>query len=169
MATQEFTKCNNSTPFLLYGDENNQVYVRVLFQGETLWLTQIEIAALFQTTKQNISLHCKNIFAEDELIEGATVKDFLAVQNEGDRNVKRKLKFYNLDAIIAVGYRVNSKRATKFRIWATQILKEFIKKGFVLDDQRLKQGEQFFGQDYFDELLERLRFHHFTRLNRKGP
>ncbi|PIQ42767.1 MAG: hypothetical protein COW05_07420 [Gammaproteobacteria bacterium CG12_big_fil_rev_8_21_14_0_65_46_12] len=133
MSRKKLTQGNNNTPFLLYGDENDQVYIKVLFQGETLWLAQAEIAELFETTKQNISLHLKNIFAEGELDESATVKDFLTVQNESDRQVKRKLKFYNLDAIIAVGYRVNSKRATKFRIWATQVLKEFIKKGFVLD------------------------------------
>ena len=157
MSRKKLTQSNNNAPFLLYGDENDQVYIKVLFQGETLWLAQAEIAELFETTKQNISLHLKNIFAEGELDESATVKDFLTVQNESDRQVKRKLKFYNLDAIIAVGYRVNSKRATKFRIWATQVLKEFIKKGFVLDDERLKQGEETFGQDYFHELLERVR------------
>lgn len=157
MSRKKLTQSNDNTPFLLYGDANDQVYIKVLFQVETLWLAQAEIAELFETTKQNVSLHLKNVFAEGELDESATVKDFLTVQNESDRQVKRKLKIYNLDAIIAVGYRVNSKRATKFRIWATQVLKEFIKKGFVLDDERLKQGEQTFGQDYFHELLERVR------------
>jgi hypothetical protein len=157
MMAKKLIQTNNDTPFLLYGDENDQVHVKVLFQGETLWLAQTEIAELFETTKQNISLHLKNIFAEGELDEASTVKDFLTVQNESSRQVKRKLKFYNLDAIIAIGYRVNSKQATKFRIWVTQVLKEFIKKGFVLDDERLKQGEQTFGQDYFNELLERVR------------
>ncbi|PIR11102.1 MAG: hypothetical protein COV52_06240, partial [Gammaproteobacteria bacterium CG11_big_fil_rev_8_21_14_0_20_46_22] len=95
MSRKKLTQGNNNTPFLLYGDENDQVYIKVLFQGETLWLAQAEIAELFETTKQNISLHLKNIFAEGELDESATVKDFLTVQNESDRQVKRKLKFYN--------------------------------------------------------------------------
>lgn len=145
------------TPFVLYGGDDDSVHVRVLVQHETLWLSQTEIAELFDTTKPNVSMHLKNIFDEGELAEEATVQDFLTVQNEGGRSVKRSLKFYNLDAIIAVGYRVNSKRATQFRIWATQVLKEFIKKGFVLDDERLKQGETTFGEDYFQELLERIR------------
>ncbi|MFH7321532.1 virulence RhuM family protein [Desulfurivibrio sp. D14AmB] len=145
------------SPFLLYGGDDEKVHVRVLLQGETLWLTQRLMAELFQTTADNISLHLKNIYAEGELEEAATAEDFSAVQNEGGRAVRRKLRHYNLDAIIAVGYRVSSRRATRFRIWATQVLKEYIKKGFVLDDERLKQGQQVFGEDYFRELLERVR------------
>jgi hypothetical protein len=145
------------TPFLLYAGDDEKVHVRVLIHGETLWLPQRLMAELFQTTSDNISLHLKNIFAEGELVEAATAEDFSVVQNEGGRAVRRMLRHYNLDAIIAVGYRVSSRRATQFRIWATQILKEYIKKGFVLDDDRLKQGNQVFGEDYFLELLERVR------------
>ena len=153
----EVAVVDSQTPFILYGGDDDKVHVRVFIKNETLWLSQIEIATLFDTTKQNISAHLLNIFKDGELSEAATVKDLLTVQNEGGRNVKRPLKFYNLDAIIAVGYRVNSKRATQFRIWATNVLKEFITKGFVLDDERLKQGETTFGEDYFQELLERVR------------
>ena len=153
----EIVPADAQTPFIIYGNDDDQVKVRVFLHEETLWLSQIEIAELFDTTKQNVSAHLINIFEEEVLVEESTVKDFLTVQNEGGRNVRRSLKFYNLDAIIAVGYRVNSRRATQFRIWATQILKEFIKKGFVLDDERLKQGENAFGEDYFQELLERVR------------
>ncbi len=145
------------TLFLLYGDAEDAVRLRVLLQDETIWLSQRLMAALFETTTENIIQHLKNIYNDGELSELATTKDFLVVQTEGTRDVQRNLKHYNLDAIIAVGYRVNSKRATQFRMWATQILKEYIKKGFVLDDDRLKQGEQTFGVDYFKELLERVR------------
>lgn len=144
-------------PFLLYASDNEKVHVRVLIHAETLWLPQRLIAELFQTTPDNIGLHLRNIYAEGELVEKATTEDFSVVQNEGDRAVRRTLRHYSLDAIIAIGYRVSSKRATQFRIWATQILKEYIRKGFVLDDERLKQGKQVFGEDYFRELLERVR------------
>jgi hypothetical protein len=115
------------------------------------------MAALFETSPQNITTHLKNIFEEGELDEEVTCKEFLQVQQEGERTVSRKSKFYNLDAVISVGYRVNSAKATQFRIWATKTLKEYIIKGFVLDDNRLKQGETLFGKDYFRELLERVR------------
>ena len=144
-------------PFLLYAGDDEKVHVRVLIHAETLWLRQRLMAELFQTTPDNIGLHLRNIYAEGELVETATAEDFSVVQNEGGRAVRRTLKHYSLDAIIAVGYRVSSKRATQFRIWATQILKEYIRKGFVLDDERLKQGKQVFGEDYFLELLERVR------------
>lgn len=144
-------------PFLLYAGDDEKVHVRVLVHAETIWLPQRLMAELFQTTSDNIGLHLKNIFAEQELAEAATTEDFSVVQNEGGRAVRRTVKHYNLDAIIAVGYRVSSKRATQFRIWATQILKEYIRKGFVLDDERLKQGNRVFGDDYFQELLERVR------------
>lgn len=144
-------------PFLLYAGDDEKVHVRVLIHAETLWLPQRLMSELFQTTPDNIGLHLKNIYAEGELAEAATAEDFSVVQNEGGRAVRRTLKHYSLDAIIAVGYRVSSKRATQFRIWATQILKEYIRKGFVLDDERLKQGKQVFGEDYFLELLERVR------------
>lgn len=143
--------------FILYQTPSGEVSLSVLLKDETIWLTQKMMAELFQTTPQNITIHLKNIFEEGELQEDATCKDFLQVQQEGERTVNRKFKFYNLDAVISVGYRVNSTKATQFRIWATKVLKEFIIKGFVLDDNRLKQGETFFGKDYFKELLERVR------------
>ena len=140
---------DDQVPFLIYGDSNNKVQVKVVVRDETIWLPQKGMAELFQTTPDNIGLHLKNIYGDGELSELETTEDSSVVQNEGNKEVRRKLKFYNLDAVIAVGYRVNSKRATQFRIWATQVLKEYIKKGFVLDDERLKQGERFFEQDYF--------------------
>jgi hypothetical protein len=121
---------------------------------ETVWLTLNQMAELFVTTKQNISLHVKNILAEGELSEAATVKEYLTVQQEGKRMVNRNLQYYNLDMIISVGYRVNSHRGTQFRIWATQRLREYIIKGFTLDDERLKRGG---AMNYFDELLARIR------------
>ncbi len=141
---------------ILYQTPQGNVNIAVKFENETFWLTQKAMAELFNTTPQNITLHLKNIYSEAELNEQATCKDFLQVQMEGRRQVERTQKFYSLDAVIAVGYRVNSMQATQFRIWATNTLKEFIIKGFVLDDERLKQGKQF-GKDYFDELLARIR------------
>jgi hypothetical protein len=123
--------------------------------GETVWLTQVQMAELFQTTRQNISLHVNNVFAENELQKSATIKDSLIVQNEGGREVKRPVEFYNLDVIISVGYRVKSHRGTQFRIWATKRLREYIVKGFTLDDERLKDGGT--RKSYFDELIERVR------------
>lgn len=131
--------------------------MQVYLQDESVWLTQKAMSLLFDTTTQNITIHLKNIFESGELDEMATCKEILQVQQEGDRQVSRKQKFYNLDAIISVGYRVNSSKATQFRIWATQTLKEYIIKGFVLDDERLKQGTTAFGKDYFKELLRRVR------------
>jgi hypothetical protein len=157
MNNKTLTPVDDQTPFLLYGDENNKVLIRVLMREETIWLPQKGMAELFDTSPDNIGLHLKNIFSDNELVESTTTEDFSVVQIEGERSVRRIMRFYNLDAIIAVGYRVNSKRATQFRIWATQVLKEYIKKGFVMDDERLKQGERTFGQDYFQELLERVR------------
>ncbi len=142
--------------FVIFKIDNAKVNIDVLFQDETLWLTQKKIAELFETTPQNITLHLKNIYKENELTDVATCKDFLQVQKEGRREVKRKSKYYNLKAITAVGYRVNSHRATEFRKWATEILHEYIIKGFAMDDERLKQVKHF-GQDYFDEQLERIR------------
>lgn len=142
--------------FVVFQTQTGKVNIDVFFHNETLWLTQKNMAELFETTPQNITLHLKNIFAEDELEEEATCKNFLQVQKEGEREVKRDTKYYNLKAITAVGYRVNSHRATEFRKWATEILHEYIIKGFVMDDERLKQIKHF-GQDYFDEMLERIR------------
>ena len=138
---------------LIYRDGALNLQVRL--DGETVWLTQQLMAELFQTTKQNISLHLRNIYEQRELSRAATVKESLTVQQEGERQVQRAVEFYNLDAIISVGYRVNSIRGTQFRIWATQRLREYIVKGFTLDDERLK-GRDRLG-DYFDELLVRLR------------
>ena len=143
--------------FLLYTAPDGEVQLQVFLQGETLWLTQKAIAQLFDVAKSTISEHLKNIYDSNELERSSTVRNFRTVQEEGGRNVHRELEYYNLDAIIAVGYRVNSKRATQFRIWATKTLREYIIKGFVLDEQRLKQGERTFGKDYFKELLEKVR------------
>jgi hypothetical protein len=140
--------------FLVYPTEDGRVKIEVRLENETVWLTQQHMADLFQTTKQNLSLHLQNIYEEGELQRGATHKDFLSVRREGTREVTRSVDFYNLDAIISVGYRVKSAVATRFRIWATQKLREFILKGFVLDDERLKNPDQPF--DYFEELLRRI-------------
>ena len=147
----------NELQFVLYNIDQEDIKVKVAIKDETIWVTQRGMAELFGCTSDNISLHLKNIYADGELSEISTTEDFSVVQSEGSRQVTRSVRFYNLDAIISVGYRVNSHRATQFRIWATSVLKEFIKKGFVLDDERLKQGETVFGKDYFRELLERVR------------
>ncbi len=141
---------------LLYTDANGKVKVEVIYEEETFWLSQKKMAELFDVESHTITYHLKEIYQSGELTQEATTRKFRVVQREGNRDVTREIDFYNLDAIIAVGYRVNSHRATRFRIWATQTLKEFIIKGFVLDDDRLKQGKRF-GVDYFDELLERIR------------
>ena len=141
---------------LLYTGSAGAIRVEVLFEEESFWLTQKRMAELFEVTVPTISYHLKEVFETGELARERTVRKFLTVQTEGGREVAREVDFYNLDAIIAVGYRVNSRQATQFRIWATSVLREFIVKGFVLDDERLKQGKKF-GKDYFDELLERIR------------
>ncbi|MFC2186706.1 virulence RhuM family protein [Fulvivirgaceae bacterium LMO-SS25] len=143
--------------FIIYQNPNGEVKVDVFVENETVWLTQKSMAELFGVVKSTISEHLSNIFETDELQKEATVRNFRTVQKEGERLVNRDLEYYNLDAIISVGYRVNSTKATQFRIWATKTLKEYIIKGFVLDDNRLKQGEAVFGKDYFRELLERVR------------
>lgn len=144
----------NHSQIIIYQTESGQTKLDVRLEDETVWLTQKLMAELFQTTPQNITIHLKNIFDEGELIESATCKDFLQVQKEGNRNVERTQKFYNLDAIISVGYRIKSNVATRFRQWATQHIKEYIIKGFVLDDERLKNPNQPF--DYFEELERRI-------------
>ena len=141
---------------VLYQNDDSNVCVNVYYNNETFWLTQKAMAELFGCSTDNISLHLKKIYAEGELDEKATTEFFSVVQKEGAREVSRNVKFYNLDAVIAVGYRVNSHQATAFRIWATKTLKEYITKGFVLNDDMLKNGQPF-GKDYFDELLERIR------------
>ncbi|MDD7599343.1 MAG: virulence RhuM family protein [Campylobacter sp.] len=139
--------------FLIY----DEAQVKAVLKNESIWLSQKGMAELFSVNVSAISKHLKNIFSEGELTQSATVSILEIVQIEGGRSIKRNVEFYNLDAIISVGYRINSAKATKFRIWATNVLKEFIKKGFVLDDERLKQGQNIFGKDYFTELLERVR------------
>lgn len=142
--------------FLLYTTPEGNVNVEIYFQNETVWLSQQKMATLFGVGKAAISKHLANIYESGELQREATVSKMETVQQEGNRQVTRTIEYYNLDAIISVGYRVNSTKATQFRIWATQTLKEFIIKGFVMDDNRLKNGK-YFGKDYFDELLERVR------------
>ena len=139
--------------FLIY----DEAQVKAVLKDESIWLSQKGMAELFSVNVSAISKHLKNIFSEGELTQSATVSILEIVQIEGGRSIKRNVEVYNLDAIISVEYRINSAKATKFRIWATNVLKEFIKKGFVLDDERLKQGQNIFGKDYFTELLERVR------------
>jgi len=144
----------NKSQLIIYQTETGETKLDVRFQNETVWLSQQLMAELFKTTKQNISLHIKNIYEEKELLSEGTVKEFLTVRKEGSREVQRKVEYYNLDMIISVGYRIKSKVATHFRQWATQHLREFIIKGFVLDDERLKNPDLPF--DYFDELMLRI-------------
>ena len=143
--------------FLLYRDAEDDVAVNAAVLNESIWVTQKAMAELFDVGVPAISKHLQNIYEEGELSPAATISKMEIVQTEGTRQVKRNVEFYNLDAIISVGYRVNSRRATRFRIWATGILKEYMIKGFAMDDERLKQGEAVFGKDYFRELLERVR------------
>jgi hypothetical protein len=144
----------SQSQLILYQTEDGRTRLEVRMDKDTVWLSQNQMAELFQTTKQNVSLHVNNVFAEGELDRAATVKEFLTVQPEGKRQVSRNVEYYNLDVIISVGYRVKSLRGTQFRIWATQRLREYIVKGFALDDERLKQVG---GGGYFDELLARIR------------
>jgi len=139
---------------LLYQTEDGKTRIEVTVDALTVWLSQLQMAELFQTTKQNVSLHIRNIFEERELQREATVKESLTVQREGQRDVQRQVEVYNLDVIISVGYRVKSHRGTQFRIWATQQLREYIVKGFAMDDERLKRASS---GNYFDELLARIR------------
>lgn len=148
---------NKQIHYVLYHSDETDVSVNAVIQNDSIWVTQKAMADLFAVNIPAISKHLKNIYEEGELREESTVSKMEIVQTEGNRQVKRNVDFYNLDAIISVGYRVNSRQATKFRIWATGVLKEYMIKGFVLDDERLKQGEAVFGKDYFRELLERVR------------
>ena len=143
--------------FLIYRSAEDEVSIKPVIKDENIWLTQKNMAELFDCSSDNISLHLQNIYDDGELLENATAEEISVVRQEGNRQVNRKLKYYNLDAIISVGYRVNSRRATQFRIWATGVLKEYMLKGFAMDDERLKQGKTLFGKDYFRELLERVR------------
>lgn len=141
---------------LLYTAPEGDASIEVFFENETFWLSQKKMAELFNVDVRTVNEHVGNIYGSGELKAEATIRKFRIVQKEGNRDVSREIDFHNLDTIIAVGYRVNSKEATRFRIWATQTLREYIIKGFVMDDERLKQGKKF-GQDYFEELLERIR------------
>ena len=147
---------NKPGEIILYTTPQGSVRLEVFYQDETFWLSQKRMAELFGVDVRTISEHLVNIYASKELLESSTIRKIRIVQKEGKRDVAREIDFYNLDAIIAVGYRVNSREATQFRIWATNTLKEFIVKGFVLDDERLKLNKRF-GKDYFDELLEWIR------------
>ena len=143
--------------FLMYQAAEEEISVNALIKDDSIWLTQKAMGELFGVESHTINYHLKEIYKTNELEEAATTRKIRAVQQEGIRQVERELLFYNLDAIISVGYRVNSLRATKFRIWATGVLKEYMIKGFAMDDERLKQGKDAFGKDYFKELLERVR------------
>lgn len=148
---------NNGFDFLIYKAADEEVSVNAVIKDDTIWLTQKSMAELFDVNTPAVSKHLANIYESGELNQSSTVSKMEIVQTEGERSVRRQVDFYNLDAIISVGYRVNSKRATHFRQWATGILKEYMIKGFALDDDRLKQGNTAFGKDYFRELLERVR------------
>lgn len=148
---------NRGFDFLLYNLPNESVSVKAIVKDETIWLTQKAMAELFDVGIPAINKHLSNIYEEGELSKSSTISNLEIVQTEGNRSVRRTPDFYNLDAIISVGYRVNSRRATQFRIWATSVLREYMVKGFALDDDRLKQGRTAFGKDYFRELLERVR------------
>ena len=156
MPKNQLTLRDQTTEFLLYTAPNGAVKVEVLLAGETIWLTQKRMAELFGVGVPAVSKHLDNIYESGELQREATVSVLETVQQEGARQVTRKLEYFNLDAVISVGYRVNSAQATQFRIWATQLIKEYIIKGFAMDDERLKNG-RYFGKDYFRELLERVR------------
>jgi hypothetical protein len=147
----------NNNNFILYSAPNGAVTIETYIKDETIWLTQQKIADLFNVDRTVVTKHLKNIYQEEELQKDATSAKFAQVQKEGEREVKRNIEYYNLDVIISVGYRVNSSKATQFRIWATNTLKEYIIKGFAMHDERLKQGTATFGKDYFKELLDRVR------------
>ena len=148
---------NGFTEFLLYTAPNGKVKVEIFLKDENIWLTQARIAELFGVERSVITKHIRNIFHEGELHKSSTSAIFAQVQKEGQREVTRDVEFYNLDVIISVGYRVNSSQATHFRMWATERLREYIIKGFVMDDERLKDPQRIFGKDYFEEQLARIR------------
>jgi hypothetical protein len=147
----------NSSQFLFYAASDSNVKVQVILGDETVWLTQRQMGELFDKDVRTVNEHIRNVFDEEELSEGATIRNFRIVQTEGARQVTRDVAHYNLDVVISVGYRVKSRQGTQFRMWANSVLKEYLIKGFALNDDRLKQGSQLFGKDYFDELLERIR------------
>ena len=156
MKNNQIIKPNNFTEFLLYKTPNGKVKVEILLYDENIWLTQAKIADLFGVDRSVVTKHLRNIYTENELIKEATSAKIAQVRNEGGRQVSREVEFYNLDAILSVGYRVNSSQATQFRIWATERLKEYIIKGFTMDDERLKTPNYTFGHDYFEEQLARI-------------
>ncbi len=145
------------TDFLFYTSEDGTTNIQVILDDETVWATQKSMAEIFDVEENTITYHIGNIYSDGELAKSSTTRKIRVVRKEGNRDVKRELDFYNLDMIISVGYRVSSPKATRFRIWATKVLKEYLVKGFVLDDDRLKQGKSLFGKDYFEELIERIR------------
>ena len=147
---------SSSAEFLIFEQQKEEKGIEVRFEEGDLWLTQKAIGELFNTTRNNITMHLQDIYNNNELEENPTSKEFLLVQKEGNREVKRNVKYYNLDAVISVGYRVNSDRAIQFRRWATNILKEFSKKGYILDKKRMENGT-FFDEDYYEELLAEIR------------
>ncbi|ASS49937.1 MAG: cell filamentation protein Fic [Candidatus Fluviicola riflensis] len=149
----------NTQNFLFYANPNGKDTIQVVVdeKNETVWTTQKGMSELFEVDRTVVTKHLKNIYAEGELHKVSTSAKIALVQKEGDREVSREVEYYNLDAIISVGYRVNSQSATRFRIWATGVLREYLVKGFVIDDDRLKQGESLFNKDYFDELIDRIR------------
>lgn len=154
--SNKLTVKDETTEFLLYKAPNGDVKVEVLLNNETIWLSQKQMAELFSVGVSAISKRLENIYAQGELNRESTISKMETVQKEGNRDITRNIEYYNLDAIISVGYRVNSTKATQFRVWATQLIKEYIIKGFAMDDERLKNG-RYFGKDYFKELLERVR------------
>ena len=147
---------SSSAEFLIFEQQKKENGIEVRFEEGDLWLTQKAIGELFDTTRNNITMHLQDIYNSNEIEEVSTSKEFLLVQKEGNRDVKRSVKYYNLDAVISVGYRVNSDRAIQFRRWATNILKEFSKKGYILDKKRMENGT-FFDEDYYEELLAEIR------------
>ncbi len=148
---------NNTGDFLFYQSKDGNISVQIIIGDETVWTTQKGMGEIFGVQSNNITYHLNEIYKNEELTEDATTQKIRVVQKEGNRDVSRELDFYNLDAILSVGYRVSSPQATQFRIWANKVLKEYLIKGFALDDERLKQGKQMYGKDYFDELLQRIR------------
>ncbi|MFA4975443.1 MAG: virulence RhuM family protein [Candidatus Paceibacterota bacterium] len=155
--TKKIIKNNSFTEFLLYTTPNGKVKVEIFLHNETVWLTQKKMAELFDVESNTITYHLKEIYESRELNKNSTTRKIRAVQNEGGRSINRELEFYNLDVIISVGYRINSTKATLFRMWATERLQEYIIKGFTMDDERLKDPNGFFGHDYFEEQLARIR------------
>jgi hypothetical protein len=152
MSSKDLYIRSSSAEFLIFEQQKKERGIEVRFEDGDLWLTQKALGELYNTSKQDISYHIKNIYNDLELNQNSTVKEFLTVQKEGNREVKRKSTYYNLDIIISVGYRVNSDRAIQFRRWATNVLKEFSKKGYIIDKRRMENGT-FFDEDYYDSLL----------------